>query len=778
MKKLIVLLGLLTAAIATAQPNCALTNIRCVGTGQEYTVIQTASDAAVAGDEVYVFVGNYVGWQLVSGHAHGTLSSPIRFVAESTLVVIASAGNGSGDGINIDSVNYITVDGFAVTGSLGRTGIRVATSIGTLITHNVLDGCTTQCLLTGFTPDLQVISNIASNAVQQHGIYISNSNRGLDHIIVRGNVTHHNALAGIQFNGDCTTLDGSGNTDGMLSGLLIEANVAYNNGGDGFSIINMSYSTIRNNLLYNNAGGAGAMKFADQGCGYGNVGNLIVNNTIYGTTVGFRIVLGTNMTFFNNIVVSDSFKCVIDATAQPCDGAGSGGTGNNYQIGIEATTAGSTSLFTNQAGGDYTLAVSSPAINTGVSTYNGYAAPKTDLLNNSRPVGAYDIGAYERGASAAAADTTAPSTPGTPSAVGSAYQIALTWTASTDNVEVVGYQIFRDGTPYGSALLNSFTDLAITPGATYVYTVSAYDDSNNISATSTVTTSAYGIVGCMNADPTFRSVIIPEQKGVFSFETDITAFGSGTTNGVIGLASKTPTGFSDFAVIVTFALSGNILARDGASYRADIVLPYVFGDHYHIRGVVDVPNHQYSIFITPPMISEEELIHNAAFRTEQAGATALSWLGTFNDTGANSVCGPLINGLDISTKLYENISQQELSTQVTSVRLLPGNGFGLPLLDHPDSVTLTGAYTLQASDNATMKVYNGSTPIIVTVPTGLGVLFNCTIVQQSTGTVTFVGSGLSLINRSSATHTAGVGSAGVVQCTIANTCNLWGDVVQ
>ena len=84
-------------------------------------------------------------------------------------------------------------------------------------------------------------------------------------------------------------------------------------------------------------------------------------------------------------------------------------------------------------------------------------------------------------------DTQKPSTPGTPVASRtSSVRTTLTWTASTDNVGVVGYDIYRDGTLLGSVTTPSFTDTG-TALATNVYTIVARDAAGNISAASAAT---------------------------------------------------------------------------------------------------------------------------------------------------------------------------------------------------------------------------------------------------------------------------------------------------
>jgi hypothetical protein len=91
-------------------------------------------------------------------------------------------------------------------------------------------------------------------------------------------------------------------------------------------------------------------------------------------------------------------------------------------------------------------------------------------------------------------DTTPPSVPTGLSASGiSATGATISWTASTDNVGVTGYKVFRNGTQVGTPASASFTDSGLTAATTYSYTVSAFDAAGNNSAPSValpVTTSA------------------------------------------------------------------------------------------------------------------------------------------------------------------------------------------------------------------------------------------------------------------------------------------------
>jgi chitodextrinase len=87
-------------------------------------------------------------------------------------------------------------------------------------------------------------------------------------------------------------------------------------------------------------------------------------------------------------------------------------------------------------------------------------------------------------------DTTPPSTP-TNLAVASAStsSIALTWTASTDNVGVTGYGVYRNGTALPSVTQTGATVSGLLCGTAYTLEVDAFDAAANRSSRASVTAS-------------------------------------------------------------------------------------------------------------------------------------------------------------------------------------------------------------------------------------------------------------------------------------------------
>jgi RHS repeat-associated protein len=83
------------------------------------------------------------------------------------------------------------------------------------------------------------------------------------------------------------------------------------------------------------------------------------------------------------------------------------------------------------------------------------------------------------------ADTTAPSVPaGLTATPRSGSQIDLTWTASSDNVAVAGYRVYRDGTLAATVVGTAWSDTGLAAGTHHSYYLIAVDGANNPSAQS------------------------------------------------------------------------------------------------------------------------------------------------------------------------------------------------------------------------------------------------------------------------------------------------------
>ena len=82
-------------------------------------------------------------------------------------------------------------------------------------------------------------------------------------------------------------------------------------------------------------------------------------------------------------------------------------------------------------------------------------------------------------------DTQAPTVPAGVSAQAiSSSQINLSWTASTDNIGVTGYRIYRNGALIGASAITSYSNTGLSASTAYTYRVSAYDAAGNVSSQS------------------------------------------------------------------------------------------------------------------------------------------------------------------------------------------------------------------------------------------------------------------------------------------------------
>ncbi|MFF5497324.1 cellulase family glycosylhydrolase [Streptomyces aquilus] len=127
-------------------------------------------------------------------------------------------------------------------------------------------------------------------------------------------------------------------------------------------------------------------------------------------------------------------------------------------------------------------------------------------------------------------DTQAPTTPGTPSASAvTATSAALTWTASTDNDGVAGYDVVRIGggteTKVAASTANSVTVTGLSAETAYTFAVYARDAAGNRSPRSATVNVTTGKAPVLNCSVGYR--VVGEWPG--GFQGEITIRNTGTT---------------------------------------------------------------------------------------------------------------------------------------------------------------------------------------------------------------------------------------------------------
>lgn len=179
------------------------------------------------------------------------------------------------------------------------------------------------------------------------------------------------------------------------------------------------------------------------------------------------------------------------------------------------------------------------------------------------------------------ADITAPSVPAGLSAVAvSASQINLSWTASTDNVGVTGYNIYRNGGFIATSATTSYSNIGLTASTTYTYTVAAFDAAGNTSAQSTSASATTQSAGGDTTAPTVPSGLAASP--VSSAQVNLTWLPSSDNVGVTGykvfrngaqVASVAVTNYSDTGLSANTTYSYTVSAFDVAGNNSAQSIP-------------------------------------------------------------------------------------------------------------------------------------------------------------------------------------------------------------
>ena len=471
-----------------------------------FATIQKAADVAIAGDTVIVKAGTYAGAKFSKS---GTSASPIVFRAEPGAIVNAKGSlNSNNDNLWIRNASYITIDGFEVLSSL-RAGIAVqgeptAETHGIVLKNNNCHNNSRWGIFTGYAEGVRVENNITSYSAIEHGIYVSNSS---DNPVISGNIAHHNNASGIQINAD-PALAG----DGIISNAVIDSNVIYENGVAGGSAINLAsvtFSVIKNNLLYkNHAGGIAGWDDGD-GSTFGTHNNKFYNNTIVQPSDG-RFVISflngsTNNEVKNNILLHLGTRGSInvDASSEPGlisdrnavvnvfsynDGSSFVNLATWQSRGHDQNSfvSSSTALFVNSSADDYHLKSGSPAIDYGFVLSD----VTDDLEGKPRPIGAStDLGAYETGAGCT--DSAPPSTSITSPSNGASVSGTITISATaSDDCSLNRVDFFVDGNLIGTDNTSSYSvswNTGTVGNTSHSLTTIAYDNAGKSSSSAPVT---------------------------------------------------------------------------------------------------------------------------------------------------------------------------------------------------------------------------------------------------------------------------------------------------
>lgn len=179
-------------------------------------------------------------------------------------------------------------------------------------------------------------------------------------------------------------------------------------------------------------------------------------------------------------------------------------------------------------------------------------------------------------------DTTSPSAPSNLTAIASdSTNVSLSWTASSDNVGVTSYQIYRDGVQIGTSTQTRYTDTGLNANTDYSYYVKALDAAGNVSAASNTAivktpNTGVSILNFYLSSKTSNSMTTLTTTSIGSTETILVSSKSGKTTKAIGTFSDTNLGTSHTIVIsgltprTTYILNVTVTGQDGSKATTNL----------------------------------------------------------------------------------------------------------------------------------------------------------------------------------------------------------------
>ena len=290
--------GLSAAAVAFAAP----TTLYVGGSGcsdagpgtdpqQPFCTIIKAGTVVTAGQTVQVAAGTYSGPVAVT-HT-GSADSPIVFQSAPGGGVTIQGGQ---YGFSISGKSYVTVNGFAITGTV-RYGIYVSTSDHITISNNVVTGAGVPAkgqIAAGIALSNTSASTVTGNTADGNsdtGIYLASGTTGT---LVADNEASLNANV-YQRNANGINVIGTGNSiiantlhDNEDSGIqfytggndnLATLNVSYNNGDHGIDDLNVTGGRIIGNTIFHNC--TSGINVEGTSGNYVVENNVAVDNAVY-----------------------------------------------------------------------------------------------------------------------------------------------------------------------------------------------------------------------------------------------------------------------------------------------------------------------------------------------------------------------------------------------------------------------------------------------------------------------------------------------------------------
>ncbi|MCG3113119.1 MAG: fibronectin type III domain-containing protein [Candidatus Manganitrophus sp. SB1] len=169
---------------------------------------------------------------------------------------------------------------------------------------------------------------------------------------------------------------------------------------------------------------------------------------------------------------------------------------------------------------------------------------------------------------AALPDTTLPSAPTNVGAAAvSSSQVQLSWSASTDNVGVAGYRIYRNGVQVASSTLPTYLNTGLAANTAYHYAVAAYDAGGNLSPASAAIS--------VTTLPLMPTVSQASASGITA--------ASATLSGSVNPSGATTSAWFEYGTTTAYGSSTTPVTLSAANTISADLTPLASGTAYHFR---------------------------------------------------------------------------------------------------------------------------------------------------------------------------------------------------
>ena len=195
-------------------------------------------------------------------------------------------------------------------------------------------------------------------------------------------------------------------------------------------------------------------------------------------------------------------------------------------------------------------------------------------------------------------------------------QVALSWQASTDNVRVVGYRVFRNGSLIKTTTLVTYSDPNVTPDTQYLYAIQAYDAAGNHSAKS----SSLGVVTL--SEPQTVAIPIPPNNltAKASTSSEVSLNWLDQSNNESGFRIERSLSGSSWSLLAT-------LGADVTTYKDTLVTAQTTY-YYRVRAYNSAGDSVYAtVNVTTPAETQEIDLRASGYKVRGRQQAQLSWSG-------------------------------------------------------------------------------------------------------------------------------------------------------